>query len=196
MKTPQSKTTDSSFSSAVKMTTPTLALLLLAAVPCARAQGNNNRAPAVPANLLVPPGNKVSFHAYAVGVQIYVWTVNPTNAALYDSDGNVVGIHYAYAGPSRPAWQTESGSLVVGARLAASTVHPPVDTNAIPWLMLQSAITDGHGVLARTTYIQRVNTAGGLAPATAGSSAGQVSRVPYTAEYFFYRADQSAAAVE
>ena len=208
MKTPQSKTTGSLFSSAVKMTTPTLALLLLAAVPCARAQGNDNRAPAVPANLLVPPGNKVSFHAYAVGVQIYVWTINPTNAALnswafhapqavlYDSDGNVVGIHYAYAGPTRPAWQTESGSLVVGARLAASTVHPPVDTNAIPWLKLQTVLTDGHGVLARTTYIQRVNTAGGQAPATAGSAAGQVSRVPYTAEYYFYRADQSAAATE
>jgi hypothetical protein len=32
-----------------------------------------------------------------------------------------------------------------------------------------------------------VNTTGGKAPAVAGT-VGQVVRVPYTAEYFFYRA--------
>jgi len=129
-------------------------------------------------------------------VELNSWAFHAPQAVLYDSHGNVLGIHYAYTGPTRPAWYTDSASLIVGARLAASSVQPPVDTNAIPWLKLQTVLTDGHGVLARTTYIQRVNTAGGQAPATAGSSAGQVSRVPYTAEYYFYRADRSAAAAE
>jgi hypothetical protein len=38
------------------------------------------------------------------------------------------------------------------------------------------------------TFIQRLNTAGGLAPATAGAAIGQEARVPYTADYLFYDA--------
>ena len=38
-----------------------------------RADGNDNRAPEVPTAIQVPEGNKVQFHAYAVGVQIYNW---------------------------------------------------------------------------------------------------------------------------
>jgi hypothetical protein len=46
---------------------------------------------------------------------------------------------------------------------------------------------EGPGVFAVTTFIQRVNTSGGKAPLTPGSFVGQVARVPYTADYFFYR---------
>jgi hypothetical protein len=146
--------------------------------------GQDNRAPDVPASLQVPDGNKVEFHAYAVGVQIYAWNgsswvfVAP-EAVLFDADGNVVGIHYG-----GPTWESNSGSKVVGARLAGA----PVDPTAIPWLLLQAKSAEGPGVFARTTYIQRVNTAGGLAPATPGTVVGEVARVAYTAEYFFYRA--------
>lgn len=155
--------------------------------------GNDNRAPDLPGNLSVlaaPAGNKVSFHAYAEGVQIYTATVSPTDATklvwtfkepaavLYDADGNVVGIHYV-----GPTWETESGSLVVGARV--NGVAP--DPTAIPWLLLRAVTADGPGVLARTTYIQRVATEGGLAPSTPPAQLGDEARVPYTAEYFFYR---------
>jgi len=173
----------------------TLLLVLAWAAP-ARA-GNDNRSPDVPTAIQVPEGNKVSFHVYAEGVQIYTatasatsptgfaWTFTGPEAVLYDLDGNVVGIHYAYAGPTRPAWETTSGSLVVGARFV-----PPVtvDTNAIPWLRLDAVATEGPGVLERTTYIQRVNTTGGLAPSALPTTAGQQARVPYTTEYYFYRA--------
>ena len=38
------------------------------------------------------------------------------------------------------------------------------------------------------SFIQRVNTVGGgLAPSDPGGLLGEVARVPYTAEYFFYR---------
>ena len=46
---------------------------------------------------------------------------------------------------------------------------------------------DRHGEFARVSYIQRVNTVGGLAPVEAGSVVGEEVRVPYTAEYSFYR---------
>jgi hypothetical protein len=47
--------------------------------------------------------------------------------------------------------------------------------------------TEGPGIFANTTYIQRVNTSGGKAPSEAGVFVGQVARVPYTADYYFYR---------
>ena len=163
---------------------------LLAFTLGAQAQGNDNRAPAVPASLTVPDGNKVEFHAYAIGFQIYTWNgtswgTSVPAAVLYDADGNIVGSHYA-----GPTWESNSGSKVVGARIAAATV----DSTAIPWLLLGAVATDGNGILANTTYIQRVNTVGGKAPATAGTSVGQVASVPYTAEYYFFRADPSASA--
>ena len=62
-----------------------------------------------------------------------------------------------------------------------------VDTNAIPWLRLQAVNPEGPGIFAHTSFIQRVNTTVGKAPAENGAFIGQVARVPYTADYFFYR---------
>ena len=62
------------------------------------------------------------------------------------------------------------------------------DPTAIPWLLLQTVTTDGSGIFSSVTYIQRVNTRGGLAPTAPGVSIGAVAEVPYTAEYYFYRA--------
>ncbi len=171
-----------------------LSIILLAVVISAlgpahatTAQGADQRAPEVPAGLEAPDGNRVEFHVFAVGVQIYVWNgmswvFRAPEAVLFgsaNSNGQGVGIHYA-----GPTWRSNSGSKVVGQRLAGKTV----DTTAIPWLLLQAKTTVGPGIFARTTFIQRVNTAGGLAPSDLGTSAGQEARVPYTAEYFFYRA--------
>jgi hypothetical protein len=54
--------------------------------------------------------------------------------------------------------------------------------------LLGAVSSEGPGIVHRVTYIQRVNTVGGLAPADPGDVPGEVARVPYTAEYFFYRA--------
>ena len=45
-------------------------------------------------------------------------------------------------------------------------------------------------MLTQTASIQRVATAGGLAPtdACSAANANQFARVPYTATYYFYRA--------
>ena len=146
--------------------------------------GQDNRAPDVPAALEVPAGNKVAFHAFAAGVQIYEWSgsawvfVAPEAVLFADAGGHgEVGIHYA-----GPTWESESGSKVVGARVASSPA-----AGAIPWLLLRAVSTEGPGIFARVTYIQRVNTTGGTAPGTPGSVAGTRVGVPYTAEYVFYR---------
>jgi hypothetical protein len=166
-----------------------LAVLTLASIPTAWA-GDGNRAPDLPSPLCdrlpVPPGNKVAFHVYALGVQIYSWNgtswgfVAPAAILFADADYHgEVGIHYA-----GPTWESNSGSKVVAGRLEGCTP----DLTAIPWLLLQTVSTEGPGIFHRVTYIQRVNTTGGLAPTAPGSSIGVEVEVPYTAEYYFYRA--------
>jgi Protein of unknown function (DUF3455) len=76
-------------------------------------------------------------------------------------------------------------SKVVAKKLEELTVH----ANAIPELLLEATEHDGKGQMDDVSYIQRLDTVGGLAP-TSGCDAAQVgatARVDYTATYFFYR---------
>ena len=132
--------TNHSFSSRclpVRMTLAALAVLALASIPVARAS-EDNRAPDLPSplcdRLQVPPGNKVAFHVYALGVQIYRWNgtswefVAPAATLFADADYHgEVGIHYA-----GPTWESHSGGKVIASRLEGCTPDPA----AIPWLLL------------------------------------------------------------
>ena len=62
------------------------------------------------------------------------------------------------------------------------------DPDAIPWLLLGAISSESPGIFHRVTHIQRLNTVGGNAPTAPGNFTGEVARVPYTTEYFFYRA--------
>jgi hypothetical protein len=133
----------------------------------------------------VEAGNKLHSRVYADGVQIYRWDglswvlVGP-DATLFANanyDGKV-GRHYA-----GPTWESNSGSKVVGARLYGC--QP--DSNSIPWLLLEAVSTSGPGIYSSVTFIQRLNTKGGLPPAGPGSFVGEKVQIPYTAEYYFYR---------
>lgn len=145
--------------------------------------------PPVCAGVQVPPGNKAFFRTFATGVQVYRWNgtswdfVAPV-ANLYTNENyrGEVGFHYA-----GPTWQSNSGSKVVAARVAGC--QP--DSTAIPWLLLQKVSTEGRGIFKNVSFIQRINTAGGLSPATPGSTVGEEKRVPYTTEYYFYRPENS-----
>jgi len=165
--------------------------LALASSPAVRA-GDDIQPPELPPlcdSLQVPPGNRLFFQAYALGVQVYKWNgsswdfVAPV-ANLYADTNYRLEVGFHYAGPT---WESDTGSKVRAARVP-DTGCSPEPTTAIPWLLLQSVETDGPGIFRRVTYIQRVNTVGGLAPTTPGSSIGAEARIPYTAEYYFYRA--------
>jgi Protein of unknown function (DUF3455) len=173
----------------VRMTLAALALLALASTPVAQA-AEDSRAPDLPSplcdSLQVQPGNKVAFHVYALGVQIYSWDgtswVFVAPAATLFADANYhgeVGIHYV-----GPTWESHSGGKVIASRLEGCTPDP----TAIPWLLLQTVSTEGPGIFDRVTYIHRVNTTGGLAPTEPGPFIGAEVEVPYAAEYYFYRA--------
>lgn len=136
--------------------------------------------------LRAPQGSQLAFHTYADGVQIYrwngqAWVFGGPSATLYANAGGtgVVGSHYG-----GPTWKLNSGGFVVGALSKRCDVDPA----DIPWLLLDVVRNEGPGVFRGVTHIQRVNTVGGQVPAVNGSFTGEVRNVPYTAEYFFYRA--------
>lgn len=168
-----------------------LFLLAVSLAPTAAANAaGGNQGPDLPLPLCdsvrVPEGNKLIFHVYALGVQVYRWNgaswvfVAPVaNLFADDNYRGQVGTHYA-----GPAWESNSGSKVIASRVAGCTP----DATAIPWLRLQMVSTDGPGIFSSVTYVQRVNTTGGLAPTTPGTVVGEEKKVPYTAEYYFYRA--------
>jgi Protein of unknown function (DUF3455) len=168
----------------------TVAGLALQPISIAKAVDNDN-GPELPAgcgSIQVEAGNKLAFHAYARGVQIYIWNgtswdFDAPRAGLF-AEANFfgeVGTHY-----KGPKWESKSGSKVQAARVPGTGCTP--DSTAIAWLLLEKVSTTGPGIFANTTFIQRVNTTGGLAPTEDGSSIGEVKEVPYTAEYYFYRA--------
>jgi hypothetical protein len=166
------------------MSSPRLFTLavVIAATAAAPAQAN------VPSEIAVPDGNKRFLTTHAEGVQIYscngqAWTLVAPRANLLDRRGKVVGTHFA-----GPTWKTKDGSTVVGARVNGVKVDP----TAIDWL-LQSATPSKKGRLSGTTFIQRVETTGGLAPAPGtctAATAGTTAEVPYTAVYHFWKASR------
>jgi uncharacterized protein DUF3455 len=137
--------------------------------------------------LQVPEGSNISFHVFGVGFQVYRWDgtqwkfSNP-EANLFADAGReaLVGTHFSEPG-AKPNWLTTSGSRVIGTLATRCTVN----TNAIDWVKL-SADNSGTGVFNQTTFIQRLNTVGGLAPTTPGTVVGQEFKSPYTADYYFY----------
>lgn len=140
----------------------------------------------VPDAIAVPKGNELYLEAHAVGVQIYscngqAWSLSGPRADLYDRHGKKIGTHFA-----GPTWQAKDGSKVVAARVNGVNVDP----TAIDWLLL-SATSTTPGSLGKTTFIQRVNTTGGLVPPAAdchAGTAGTVKEVAYTADYHFWKA--------
>ena len=139
----------------------------------------------VPAVLQPGPDARPVLTVSARGLQIYEcragqWTFVAPQAELFDAAGRVIGTHGA-----GPYWQASDGSRVLASVTARADA--PV-AGAIPWLLLGARPDNGtKGLLTGTTHIQRFNTAGGSAPATPCTHPGQPLRVPYTADYHFYR---------
>ena len=169
-----------------------VALLMLLAMVSAPAVGAQSSPMPLPDNLKVPAGNVFLFKTFATGTQNYVcaaraddpnayaWAFKGPKAELWNDMGDKVGTHYG-----GPTWQGNDGSTVVGEVVARADAANP---HAIPWLLLKAKSHGGSGVFSTVTYIQRVATVGGIAPADGcdQSAAGTARAVPYTAVYAFY----------
>jgi hypothetical protein len=152
---------------------------------------DNNNGPELPAacgSIAIDEGNKLAFHVYAKGVQVYrfngvSWDFVAPVATLYAEPNyfGEVGIHYI-----GPHWESKSGSKVKAERVPNTGCAP--DPTAIAWLKLKATEKSGNGIFSSVTYVQRTNTTGGLAPVEPGTL-NELREVPYTAEYYFYRAE-------
>ena len=162
-------------------------LLLLAAA--AGIFAGAARAQDVPENLRPPATEKLLLQVHAKGAQIYVcradgakfaWTLKAPDAQLFDKDGKLFGKHFA-----GPTWEANDGSRVTGKAIANA---PSPDGHSVPWLLVKVVDRSGEGTLAHVTSIQRINTNGGLAPAS-GCDSKAVDlevRAEYSADYRFF----------
>ncbi len=164
----------------------------------------------IPPALAVPAGATLAVQYHGSGVQIYTctpsggaggaagsgadagaisysWVLKGPDAKLYDASGAQVGTHTI-----GPAWNSSDGSIVNGTKVEQVN---STAAGAIPWLLLRASSTSGTGVFSNVTYVQRLNTNGGAAPATgcSASTSEMDTSVSYTADYYFYTGGGVAA---
>ena len=185
-----------------------LAVALVSTLP-QHAYAQREAPPPVPNTIQVPAGNRLFLAGHAYGTQNYIclpsgtgfmWTLFGPQATLLHNDANQVMTHFLSANPDeggmlRATWQHSIDTSAAWARAIGTSADPAfVAPGAIPWLLLEvvgseSGPTGGKKMRA-ATYVHRLNTVGGLAPATGCSQSSDVGSrafVPYEADYFFYR---------
>ncbi len=143
----------------------------------------------IPDAIRVPAGNNAILTVHAKGDQIYQcvlnkdeysWQLQAPDAKLFDEQGHVVGNHY-----SGPIWEYKEGSRVVGKVVKKIDKTPE---SAISWLLVEIIGHKGNGLFSNVSYINRINTHGGLPPLSGcdANHLGGEKRVAYTADYIFY----------
>ncbi len=175
--------------------------LVLASVAIAGISACSTRGPvmqpfsqaALPDAVKVPAGHRVALETAASGDITYEcrpkkdmagqfeWVFVGPAAGMRDRQGARVG---KYFGP--PAtWESDDGSKVTGAQVAVASTGAA----DIPLQLVKANPATGSGVMQGVTYIQRVNTRGGVAPVLPCTSAstGHTQRVAYAADYVFWR---------
>jgi len=174
--------------------------------------------PPVPAEVQVPEGNEVFLVGHATGTQNYsclpcdpskpgcangvAFTLFTPQATLFNDRLKQVTTHFFSPNPFenntiRATWQHSRDTSTVWGKVVGSSTDPNfVKPGAIAWLLVnvkdvgvQEGPTGGDR-LTKTTFIQRLNTVGGVAPSSGCSSPADIGRqafVPYKADYFFYK---------
>ncbi|ART63716.1 DUF3455 domain-containing protein [Kushneria marisflavi] len=146
-----------------------------------------------PESVQVPEGNKIALETVGVGAIKYLcdtsddgamaWVFKGPSAALNDGDGHQVGSYY---GP--PAtWEALDGSKVTGTQQATAGNG---DGN-IALQLVKANPAEGKGAMTGVSYIQRLNTEGGVPPDAACDTdhKGATAIVTYQADYIFWTAE-------
>jgi hypothetical protein len=200
------------------LTTACFALGLMLITGVRAAHADQITPPQVPDGLGVEDGNVPFLIGHGVGTQNYVCATSTTSltgfafslftpqATLLDDAGDQLITHFFSPntdphvqppefGTIRVTWEDSRDTSRVWAFLVKqSTDFRFVRKDAVAWLLLkESGVAPGPtggDRLTKTTFIQRINTAGGLAPTTGCSTFGDVGSrafVPYSADYIFYK---------
>jgi len=193
------------------------ALVLFSNLVVAQAQsarGNEIIPPSVPPGLEIDAGNVPFLIGHGDGTQNYVcapcdpatpncplgvkFTLFTPQATLFDDAGGQLITHFfspnpAEGGVIRVTWEDSRDSSRAFAKLIKGVT---VREDSVDWLKLDVKNT---GTLAgpsgdrltKTTFIQRVNTVGGVAPTVGcrvADDLGHQAFIHYTADYVFYKA--------
>lgn len=149
---------------------------------------------ALPEAVKVPAGHRVALETVGVGEITYEcrvkanvadaheWVFVGPQADLNSRAGAKLG---TYFGP--PAtWAAADGSKITGTQLAVA----PNGAANIPSQLVKANPAMGAGAMAGVTYVQRVATQGGIAPASAcdKTALGRKEIVKYQADYIFWKA--------
>ena len=137
---------------------------------------------------------------HAVGYQTYSCIVNPDAGAdaadaaetglwVNSAQAVLIGDNCAKVADNyaKSLWHATDGSNLEA--LIDDAVDPPGDggaVTAIKWARLKAVSSYGEGIFGNVTWVQRINTTGGLQPSATCDPTGPVAVVPYTADYFFY----------
>ena len=166
--------------------------------------------PAVPSDIEAPDGVRPFLSGHAIGTQNYMcapapgggldWFFLGPQATVFDTEFEQKLTHFLSQNPYlaetfQATWQHSNDSSRVWAkRRSGSTDSRYVAPDAIEWLALDVTGTmvgpTGGDKLARTKFIHRVNTVGGLKPPTSECTAATINTrrlVYYEADYYFYR---------
>jgi len=163
------------------------ALVACAVVPLSAAAQTMD----VPDAVKAPSGHKAAMTLKGAGDLTYEcktnaagameWTFAGPMATLTDTKtSQAVGKYYG-----GPTWEAMDGSKVTGKQQAVA----PSPAGNIPMQLVKAEPAMGKGMMEGVTYIQRVNTKGGVAPSEAcgAANAGAKMTVPYQADYVFYK---------
>jgi hypothetical protein len=110
---------------------------------------------------------------------VHGWWFRLPEASLVDVKGEVVARH-----GTDFSFEHVDGSRLLGKVVASDAAPRDGD---LRWLLLSTRFF-GQGAFTGITYVQRVNTAGGVPPEKCESKQlNQLLRVDFTAEFVFYR---------
>ena len=147
---------------------------------------------ALPEPVRVPAGNRQTMETLGVGEITYEcrakagapgqfeWVFVAPVATLEDMEKKPVGKYYG-----GPTWEAADGSKVTGKQVAVAPAMP----GNIPLQLVKADPATGSGAMSGVTYIQRLETKGGVAPTAmcGAAKAGAKQQVKYEAKYVFYK---------
>jgi hypothetical protein len=171
------------------MLKPVSFAVLLATAGLASAAVDNA---SLPEPVRVPAGHAVTLESVGAGeityecrekkdtAGAYEWVFVTPVATLRDMQQKNIGKYYG-----GPTWEAMDGSKVTGKQVAVAPASP----GSIPLQLVKADPAIGMGVMTGVTYIQRLETQGGVAPSAACSAAnaGAKQQVAYQAKYVFYK---------
>ena len=146
----------------------------------------------LPEPVRVPAGNSIKLETVGTGEITYEcrekkdaagtfeWAFVAPVATLWDMQQKSIGKYYG-----GPTWEAMDGSKVTGKQVAIA----PAAAGNIPLQLVKADPAMGNGAMTGVTYIQRLETKGGVAPSAACNAAamGTKQQVGYQAKYVFYK---------